>query len=371
MALPLSQNQLASRIQQARNELDLTQKQVSDRLGFKDRQILSNIESGSRRVSADELVAFMSILKKPLEYFTDPYLLTEPKVFSWRADPESTELERFEPKARNLVMAYRRFNDLLGEKPRALSYHLTLSNRSSYEDALLRAKQFVDEHQLGDRPAWNLEAFVRETLRFVILYVDAPNTISGAACHLSDLSAIFINRNDLVGRRHFGLAHEIFHLLTWDTMPPETIDPTIEGGKKQSRVEQLANNFASALLMPETALTNFWDSFSTNTRRDIHERIIAVVQHFGASGISAYWRLRNLGLLSEGDAVTVNDERLKNVPVTDKQPRLYGPEFADRLHRVLDKGLVSVRKAAELLDTTVEGVASVLREYGKEVPFEI
>ena len=52
-------------------------------------------------------------------------------------------------------------------------------------------------------------------------------------------------------------AHELFHILTWDAMPPEHSEEARETGG--NRVEQLANNFASAVLMPVPVLDRFGD----------------------------------------------------------------------------------------------------------------
>ena len=53
------------------------------------------------------------------------------------------------------------------------------------------------------------------------------------------------------GRSHFDLAHELFHVLTWDAMPPERLEEARETGG--SRVEQLANSLAASVLMPVDA----------------------------------------------------------------------------------------------------------------------
>ena len=85
--------------------------------------------------------------------------------------------------------------------------------------------------------------------------VDAIDGVSGAACRLPDLDVVLINRHEVAGRRNFDLAHELFHILTWDAMPPEHLEEATETSK--IRVEQLANSFASALLMPEASLRQF------------------------------------------------------------------------------------------------------------------
>ena len=58
-----------------------------------------------------------------------------------------------------------------------------------------------------------------------------------------ELDAVLISRREFAGRRHFDLAHELFHILTWDAMPPEHSETARETGG--NRVEQLANTFAA------------------------------------------------------------------------------------------------------------------------------
>ena len=77
----------------------------------------------------------------------------------------------------------------------------------------------------------------------LVLMVDAERDISGAACRLPELDAVLISRREFAGRRHFDLAHELFHILTWDAMPPEHSETARETGG--NRVEQLANTFAA------------------------------------------------------------------------------------------------------------------------------
>ena len=52
--------------------------------GFKDRQTVSAIETGARRVTAEELVLAVEKLNTPLDYFTDPFRLAGEGRFSWR-----------------------------------------------------------------------------------------------------------------------------------------------------------------------------------------------------------------------------------------------------------------------------------------------
>ena len=66
---------ISQRIKTVREDKGLTQAQLSEHMGFTDRQTLSAIESGQRKVSAEELLGFMKALEVNLEFLTDPFLL--------------------------------------------------------------------------------------------------------------------------------------------------------------------------------------------------------------------------------------------------------------------------------------------------------
>lgn len=101
---------------------------------------------------------------------------------------------------------------------------------------------------------------IERELDIPVLFVDTVDTadgqsISGATCHLEEMGVILINRNENEARRFFDLAHELFHALTWDAMKPDHRESnSVEERNKGKRIEQLANSFAAALLMPSAAL---------------------------------------------------------------------------------------------------------------------
>ena len=73
-------------------------------------------------------------------------------------------------------------------------------------------------------PAARLREAAEQELKISIFFVDVAAGISGAACHLDDGNVIVINRNEALGRLNFDIGHEIFHLLTWERMPPDPMD---------------------------------------------------------------------------------------------------------------------------------------------------
>lgn len=71
---------VGSRIRLARHELHMPQHTLSSKMGFKNRQTISYIEKGERKVTAEELLKFSKHLKKEIDYFTDQCLCPEAQI---------------------------------------------------------------------------------------------------------------------------------------------------------------------------------------------------------------------------------------------------------------------------------------------------
>jgi Zn-dependent peptidase ImmA (M78 family)/transcriptional regulator with XRE-family HTH domain len=373
---PLTMNDLINRrLKYAREQRGLTQAQLSEKLGFKDRQTLAAIEAGSRKVTADELVRAMHALGLELDFFTDPFRLVGEGSFNWRADPRVAPglLDKFEQRAGQWIATYRRLGEDQGLKAKLLQKTLPLNAENTFEDAMAAAEALGAEWRLGERPAQELERAIRRELDALILYVDAPKGVSGAACQLPGLNTILINRKEAEGRRNYDLAHELFHVLSWEQMPPERTEPvegSYKGKGKHKRIEQLANSFASALLMPERPLKPLWDS---RGNQDIHDWLNRTASAFLVSAKALKWRLTNLGWLSKSDHLDIQDARLiaNGRPEADqKTPPLFNEDFVRRMQTAIERGDISVRRAASLLELTIEDLADLFRDYALPVPFD-
>ena len=201
------------------------------------------------------------------------------------------------------------------------------SRHSRFEDAIRAGERFVVEFGLGDVPALGLADVMERELGILVLMVEADRGISGAACRLPELDSVLIARHEVAGRRHFDFAHELFHLLTWDAMPPEHREEALETGG--NRVEQLANNFAAAVLMPAEILARFGD-----WSRSGEEALIAPLNtaaealHVAASALR--WRLVALDALSPAQARAVPEAALRNngrEHADDVPPALFSTPF--------------------------------------------
>ena len=363
---------IGKRIKALREERGLSQERLAEMFGFNDRQTVSAIENGARRVTAEELVLAVERLGMPLEYFTDPFLLAGEGRFSWRqSGVEVQHLEACERSAGRWIAAYRTLAPQVGREAPLMRRALSLVRRSSFEEAMRAGERFVEEFGLGDVPAVRLGDVVERELGILVLMVDAHRGISGAACRLPELDTVLIARHEVEGRRHFDLAHELFHVLTWDAMPPEHLEEARETGG--NRVEQLANNFAAAVLMPAGSLARFGD-WSGLGQAALIVRLNATANELRVTASALKWRLVVLGALTATTARAVPDAALRHNgrDVTrDVQPPLFSRPFTQVLGLAVEGGLVSARRAAELLDLGVDDLWDLFAVHGVAQPAEL
>lgn len=360
------ERQIGSRIRARREAVGLTQDELAEEMGFNNRQTLGAVEAGERSTRPEELVAAARALDVPLDYFTDRFIAAGEAAFSFRTEAvEEPQVGEVEERAGRWLATYREL-----AKPSLVKRALSLSTRSSYEDAQQAGEQIRRDLGLGQFPARELEEAITRTWNVLVLYVDLPEGVSGAASRLEGVQAILVNRTEPRSRRHYDLAHELFHLLTWDTMPPPRIETGTPARGERKRVEQLANNFAAALLMPSDSIRESWERYEDLALAD---RIAALADAFEVSGPAMKWRLHNLGLVARS-ALPEDAEIADSEKATQKRtphPLPFNASFVHRIHRAVEEGDISVRKAARILDTDSAGLAELCRSYGRPLSYEI
>jgi hypothetical protein len=146
-------------------------------------------------------------------------------------------------------------------------------------------------------------------------------------------------------------------------MPPEHFEDATEQSK--NRVEQLANSFASALLMPAAALDRFgpWEG-------DLAARLNVAAKGLAVTASALKWRLILLGRL---------DRRMQNVGTVparrshhDPVPPLFSKPFVEVIALAIKQGRVSARRAADLLDMkTLEDLNDLFAAQEVEPAFDL
>lgn len=360
-------DRIARRLKALREHRRLRQEELAAAMGFRDRQTLAAVEAGERRLKPDELVRVAGVLDVDLDAFLDPYRLIGEGEFNFRAKEVAQDvLSAFEEQAGRWVATYRELGVQMGAAPRLLGRKLELTARSSFEDAEAAAEWLGARWKLGDVPALRLHEALERELDVLVLFVDAPTGISGAASHLPGQQTILVNRRESPGRRSFDLAHELFHVLTWDAMPPSRVEPWEVKRTKGNRVEQMAESFAAALLMPAEMISSRWNARGDTERA---EWLAQTAAELRVSVPALKWRLVNLGHLTKPAAEALPAARTPRT--VDETPLLFSRTFISRVASAVDAGRLSLRRAAGLLGVTTGELGELCDAHGVPLSYDL
>lgn len=364
------QSTIRKRLLGLRKARNVSQDDLSKVMGMNNRQSLADLEIGERVIKSQELLAAAEFFGVSHSYFTDPLELAGEASFSWRKSSQCdvSAINSFEQNAGKWIATYRHLGKLMEASVNSSLTQIDIKKESTLDDAYREGSRVANTFELGDIPANKLASVLSEKLDILILHVDAVSGISGAACKFGSLHSIMINRNEVPTRRNFDLAHEFFHLLTWESMPPEHIEE-VETKNKKPKVEQLADAFASGLLMPESCLLKYIQVNGLPGKGNL-QWIKEAATYFKVSGQAMKWRLKSLGYLSQAEATKMDDAAIR-VELQDEKPNLLSESFVKRLEWAIQNGEMSVRKMADTLQMTIDDLEQVFASYQIIAPFDL
>ena len=369
---------LEKRIMAARRAVGFSISEAAQKLGFKNYQTLSAIEKGARKINAHELIMIARLYGRSLDYFLESDVAPDP-VPLWRKTAE-TDANRVQRQFLSFLEKYTNLEHLLGLKRKWKDIQKNYDRDDFSVDGFERADKLGAEiHNfldLGSRPSSNLLYVLENKLRFKILHIPLGDGVSGASIVDNTLGVgILINANDAPWRRNFDLAHELFHVTTWNVFSPEEIG----NGTKKTRPEQYADIFASSLLLPEAHLLDTLKETITDNEVRIID-IIEVAKDFGVSTEAVLWRLVNLKILKKVQAQKVLDNpefrdldhNMRRKLYNKDRPSKFPSRFISLACRCLMEGKISRGSFAEYLeidraeiDDYLEAVGFVEGNYAK------
>lgn len=355
------------RLSALRERHKLSQSEMAEVLGLKSHQTISTIEAGTRPMKADEMSSLVARFGITPDYLTDPFRLIGEGQFSWRQSQCSgAALSAYQERAGTWLAAYRALSSPLERPGPRERLSLRLWEKSSFELAMAEGERLTVDYKMGEIPASRLPDVMEQDFGILVLMVDADAGISGAACRLPELDAVLVNRNENPGRRNFDLAHEFFHLLTWDTMPPGEVEDASDNGG--SRVEQLANVFASALLMPRRLLERFgdWKHLGNAERAS---RMRKVADHFRVSLSALHWRLVALKFLNKATEMLAVQAPLD--AYLDDTPEAFSPVFMTVMASAIENGDISVGRLTKLLGVTRDRLRELFTGHAVPAPVTV
>jgi transcriptional regulator with XRE-family HTH domain len=364
------ENILDRRIMAARETAGFSITQAAQKLGFKNYQTLSAIEKGIRKINAHELIMMARLYGRSLDYFLESDATPDPAPL-WRKTkkPDTKKVQR---QFLSFLENYSNLEHLLGLKRRwkdvQKNYDRDDFSVNGFEQADKLGAEIHSFLDLGSHPSLNLLNVLDNKLRFKILHMPLEDGVSGASVVDNALGVgILINANDAPWRRHFDLAHELFHVITWNVFSPEEIG----NGTTITRPEQYANIFASSLLLPENHLREALKETATDNEIRIID-IIELAKEFGVSTEAVLWRLVNLKMINRLLAEKVLDSPNFRDLDRDMRQKLYekdGPSkfpsrFISLACRCLMEGRISRGVFAEYLEIDRSEIDAYLAAVG-------
>jgi Zn-dependent peptidase ImmA (M78 family) len=263
----------------------------------------------------------------------------------WRQKPEGAQALEVE-----FLQLCRQFRNLerwcSAEAPVRLLEVSTPSTRPlGFADVEELAKETRKALSLGDRPARTLLAALEEDCGLKVFHLPFEPTGTAACSKSPDFGgAILLNAKNSRRRRNFDLAHELFHLLVWDTFDRREGSSTHE--------EKLADAFASCLLMPD-------DVVRTSVHQRVRDRklslsgLFEIARELDVSAEALLWRIHRLYDREEADTRRAIDASKRFVDALQDRGDPAPPSRPTRYQALavaaLQAGELSLGKCADYL----------------------
>jgi Zn-dependent peptidase ImmA (M78 family)/transcriptional regulator with XRE-family HTH domain len=363
---------IASRIREERENCGLRQEDVAKYMGWDSSKhsIVVDLEAGRRDIKAWELYKLAELFHIKVEdFFRSISEIKPPKpLVLWRKKPDETAQLK-EKQFLQRCEDYQFLEEALGEKlsvKRTLPKHFLHLDSASKSWANEIADIVREELNLSDFPAYTLAKVleVNYGVRFLALSL---GTDGSAACTVNDLgSAILLNKDEVPWRQTFSIAHELFHLITWDHALFNSLQPP---SKLYNKNEQLADAFAAALLMPESSLRQ--------RVRLLYEEgqlkygpFITIAREYHVSAEALLYRLEYLGVIPSAIVKkTLEDPAFKSLH-KKSLPKAYenaiqiGDRFKQIASLAFQFGKITRSRLARLLNVSL----ATLENYDEETP---
>lgn len=334
---------LGEKIRLARERAGLTQNQVTERCGIDDSS-LSSFENGHSEPRLSQLEQLSGVYHIPLSFFFDNSSLKN-QIVMWRNKPEDSSLvsqKEIEAEFLQLCQQYRQLeiwtNELSEKEIPILDNYGVELKYALVQEMANNARKCLG---LGDRPGNSLYTILEEVFCVKIFHLNLGSA-GVAACAVSDDfgKGILLNSQCSRWRRNHDLAHELFHILTWERFnhDDEICNPSDEE-------EKFATCFAGNLLLPEEIVKISIEKAADSKGQISFDRLDNIAREFDVSLESLLWRMHFVFNWKEEETKKYIEEAkefVKNFPRTDSsQPQQFPERYKSLAIKALQEGKIS------------------------------
>lgn len=360
---------IGKRIKEGRSRLNLSQEELAQKIGWNEHVKISSIERGEREIKAWELSKIASVLKVDMTTLMGEEASTKvvaPFVF-WRDKPSFHEEAQAEflKKSSDYSLVERLLK--VEKKVRELPYKKLDLSTCKDSDIYRMAQDIRDEMGLGKFPAKALVQILEDIYGVKFIIEDLSKGGSAATSISKELGpCLLLNCNEVPWRQHFSIAHELFHLITWNEDFFQTLqnDPKLHAAN-----EHFAECFAAGLLLPAEVIKDEIEKITAGGSSFNYPAIISLSRQFEVSASALVYRMANLKIIPWETAKNINADpdfvRCNTIAnKSRKKDLILSDRFLRLSYQAYGTGKISRAKFAKMLGVTLVDLGSILEERG-------
>ena len=363
------------RIKNERELAGLTQKELAIMAGYENYQTLLKIEKGKRDIKVSDLSKIAKALNLSTDYFINDEE-THNSAVLWRERQDKGKCRIFENKLKGYLKNYYHLKQFLKEEYELFSPELVSKLKKNYSNTLSSNKykfaekladDFRKNNSMGNYPSGSLLNVIKDHGILVFVF-DMEKSGSAASIVNNNGASILISRNNAPWRRYFDIAHELYHILTWNLHDFSRSDNNLT---EDDLEEKYANAFAASLLMPKSSILMAVEKFH-QSNGNINKRFVLENALKYMVSVDAFInRLQFLNVISESNKQELQDESIKRkywnkfdysewILPTDEYPF----EYLMLVYSAYEKQKVSKMKFASYLNKNIGEIDCYITQRG-------
>lgn len=344
------ENTFAKRLVNARKIRCISQRELCKLLGDKvSSTAIAKYEKGQMLPSSDVLIQLSKVLEMKLDYFFRPFTVaidTSKFEFRKKSSMGAKKIESIKCLVCSEIERYLEIESILG-----LNTHFDLNYKNvmveDEEGARALALRLRKDLEIGQDAIVSAIELL-ESIGIKIIEIEHDNTFSGTCNQAGHIPVIVINKNMSSERKRLTIFHELGHLLM----------QCAEGVDK----EKMCNVFANEVLIPSK---KFKEQIG-ESRHDISLVELQSIQcEYGISVDALMTKAAQINIITKNRYISYFKKKnaLPNFKETVEKclyPTEYTTRFNRLVYRALASEVITISKAASLLDKSVYEVRETL-----------
>lgn len=341
---------IGGKIQTLRLEYGLSQQQLADAMGWNHHQTVSEVEQEKRDIKAAELAKLTEFFSVPLSFFLSSDDRKRSILAHGTGFPKESFLKRCEDYIAIETLLYQ------NKSGPALLPKMNLAiQKWQIEDAYHLATELRHSLHLGAYPAQSLFKALEEQAGVRFMSEQSPQGPTSGCSRFENECFIWINETKAQNVA-FMIAHELFHLITFDA----ALHESLKNNKHNHKNELLADAFATGLLVPEEQLR--LELSRLNQRLQLSD-VVTIASQFHVSPEALLHRLYNLKTISKPLYLSYLG-KFKHYEWSSETIPEFNRRFVSLVYSAYQHDKINRAKAAKLLDIEPSSLKDYFLGYG-------